>query len=42
MEPNESDLKEYFKEEEIKNNLKNDSKQFKNKIGKQRRKCWWN
>lgn len=42
MEPYEEYLKECFKEEEIKNNLKNDRKQFKNKIGKQRRNCWWN
>ena len=32
----------YEKEKEIKTNLKEDNRIFKNKIGKQRRNCWWN
>ena len=42
MEPNLEDLRECFKEEEIKFNQKKEKKEFKNKIGKQRRNCWWN
>lgn len=40
MEPNEKDT--WIKEEEIKFYQKKEKKEFKNKIGKQRRNCWWN
>ena len=31
----------YSKRSEIKKNIIEESKKFKNKIGKQRRNCWW-
>lgn len=31
----------YSKRNEIKKNISDESKKFKNKIGKQRMNCWW-
>lgn len=42
MEPDFEYMYEYFREEERKFNQKKEIKEFKNKIGKQRRNCWWN
>lgn len=42
MEPDIEDLKQIFQEEEIKINQNKEKNEFKNKIGKQRRNCWWN
>lgn len=41
MEPDIEDLKQIF-QEEIKINQNKEKNEFKNKIGKQRRNCWWN
>lgn len=35
-------LRVEYQIEERKNNQKKQENQFKNKIGKQRRNCWWN
>ena len=42
MEPNLEDLRAEYQEEEIQKNVKKQVNEFKNKIGKQRRRCWWN
>lgn len=42
MEPDYDYLKNQYQEEEREENCIRETKQFKNKIGKQRRNCWWN
>ena len=42
MEMNSQKSQYYSHKSEIKKNQKEYNKQFKNKIGKQKRKSWWN
>ena len=42
MEPDLNNMDEYIREEEREFNQKKQVNEFKNKIGKQRRNCWWN
>ena len=42
MEPDLNYITQQFEKEEREKNQKQETKQFKNKIGKQRRNCWWN
>ena len=42
MENDNNKARYYRHKEEIENNQKTEEKNFKNKIGKQKRKSWWN
>ena len=42
MEPDLNYITQQLEKEEREINQKQETKQFKNKIGKQRRNCWWN